>query len=279
MTRWMHMAVATAGVCAALASAPAAALTSQLTLQWTGVDLIDLDPDDGVSPSITFTTAVKFLPLSTASNMAYSYTPDGQFEQGARNGSAMDGDMYFPFGPDRQDSAVTLYNLSTSSQGELTGTSGFSLSVQGSGLGYEAPSLDMGHPWAYGAADYRSSIVGLLGFQLSANTLASFTLSGQGSVTGGTAQASALNAVFAQVYTYGTDSASVQIDGRGSFTRTLNIGNLTNQVAVGNLTFSAETTGYFSGAAPVPEPQGWALLLAGAAVVSGWRRRVFTSPA
>lgn len=269
----LRMALAAAGVCAALGSAPAAALTSQLSVQWVGVDLVDLDPDDGVTPSISWITEMTFLPLSTASTMAYSYTADGAFVESSRNGSVMDGTQFFPFGPSQSSSAVSLYTLSASSQGVQSGPNGFKLSVQGGGLGYEASGLDMSHPWAYGSAQYQGSISGLVAFTLSANTLATFTITAQGSVVGADAHASASNSLFAQAYTYGTDSAGGQYEVQGSFMRRFNVGNLESRAVNGNLVMSAQTTGYFSAAAPVPEPAGWALLLAGGAVVAGWRRR------
>jgi len=264
MTRVMQAAVGAVGLCAALAISPAWSMTSQGSVTWLGVELIDLDPDDGVAPAITFLSPMQFGPMVSLSNQAYSFTPEGDFVAGARNGWASDG-VWSPIASSVVQAQASLYNLSGSSAGAQAGDTRFTLTVQGSGLGYEAPGLNMNHPWAYGAAQYQSSVSGALAFSLTANTLATFSFAGDSTVAGATDQAHGSMDLMMQVYTYGTDTASYRHEVLGSFTHQLTVGNLQSREVQGNLLVSAQTTGYFTNA--VPEPEALGLLLAGVGVV------------
>lgn len=142
-------------------SAAFAGATSSATLNGFTVTLYDLNPGDGVAPSIAFTLA----------NGLYGSYVRTSATDGAIGSQAANAWSLQPFGPTQADSVVGLAQASAAISGSLA--SGLNLSAQGSAGGTLTPGF--GSDYAASAATASSdNYYYSMNFLLSPNTLAVF---------------------------------------------------------------------------------------------------------
>jgi len=282
------------GSSAALASATSSASVNGLT-----VTLYDLNPGDGVAPSIAFTLA---------SGLYGSYVrtsaTDGAIGSQTNNAWSLQ-----PFGPALANSAAGLAQASAAIGGSLA--NGLALSAQGSAGGTLTPGF--GSDYAASAAHASSEYsYNSMSFLLSPNTLAVF-----GGTFGLFAQTTVgLVSVPQPPYTQYSERASasvtVSVNGVGpsgsgtqnnsqneslsaTYTTTYNpqtgqwvytgqtfslldrqlaasFTNASGAAITGYLTLALGVSGYSSVLTAVPEPSTYLLMLAGAAVLIARRR-------
>jgi hypothetical protein len=281
-------------------SAALAGATSSATLNGFTVTLYDLNPGDGVAPSIAFTLA-----QGLYGSYVRTSATDRAIGSQADNAWSLQ-----PFGPAQADSAVGLAQSSAAISGSLA--NGLRLSAQGSAGGTLTPGF--GSDYAASAATASSEYsYNSLSFLLSPNTLAVFggtydlfaqttvglvsvqqppytqysesanasvtvTVNGVGPSGSGTqnnSQNQSLNAGYTTsynpqtgqwVYT-GQTFSLLDAQLAASFT------NASDAAITGFLTLSLGVSGYSSVLTAVPEPSTYLLMLAGVAVLIARRRR------
>lgn len=262
---------------ASLAAAPGwAAVSSSAQMGPLQVQLFDLDPGDGITPSLQFTNMGTNTSLYTLAMTPSPYVYDMQIDTGAT-----------PWQPGSVAALAGVAQASAAIEG--TGTAaGTRLTAAGSAGNFE--SL-----YAFEAARYTGSTDAPLtnsAFTLSANTIA--VLSGVATVAAsGTAttvlEEYAAATVHIELAGFGGGGSGSQAahdtlatGGYGSAqpfsfgsSRLLSVSflNQTSGDLSGTLSLAANVSGYVY-ATPVPEPRSWALLMAGLTAV-GWcaRRR------
>jgi hypothetical protein len=271
-----HLLV-TAGLAlaASLATAPSwAAVSSSAQMGPLRLQLFDLDPSDGITPSLQFTNMGSNTSLYTLATTPTPYAYDMQIEIGTT-----------PWQP--------------GSIAALAGVAQASAAIEGSGSAADTRLWAAGgagnfdSPYSFESARYSGSAdAPLMGgvFTLSANTFA--VLSGVAAVAAsGTATtvleeyaAATVHIELAGLGGGGSGAQSAQdtlaTGGYGSAqpfsfssSRLLSVSflNLTTDDLSGTLSLTANVSGYVY-ATPVPEPRSWALLLVGLTAV-GWRAR------
>ena len=288
------MKLLTLAIAATLVASPAFAdSTSSASLGPMTMQLFDLDPSDGVTPSITFLPFVPPYSGSITFAAASFYDPfSAPTGQSQRNYAAT------PWNP----VAASQSTLVAGAAASLTGSTPFNpnnalLSASGRSITPVSanPDLAVGY-------DAHVGFAGQSNFTLSANTM--MTLSATAAVSAW-AQAgnSALHhhdEAFASVvlaisgpgpsggggqYTVGQLDILLQLfagDGPQSFSDSKNFGLSFVNLTSGNLTGGIEADVYVSGSSPstplplpVPEPEAYAMLLAGLGLlgfVARWRK-------
>lgn len=280
---------AVAAACLAGAAGPAlAAATSSATLGQFTITLIDLDPNDGIAPSISF------LPYGAAGGPgiygqadSYSLSPESAVFQT---------DTRKP-GKSLSDTAQTASSgASASMTGSIAGAGVAALSASGYALTSAEAS---GHYYATASAPAAETRE----FVLSANTMVSFSALGNISASytlGGTAAAqegeSALGVVMLGVGGFAADGESVlrdlqrryvslqfQIDGTvpagpaadsWAGLLTASYSNLSNHAANGQFYAEVEAGGRsLASVAAVPEAETYTMLLGGLALLGAVVRR------
>lgn len=260
---------------ASLAAAPGwAAVSSSAQIGPLQLQLFDLDPSDGITPSLQFTNMGSNTGLYTLAMTPAPYAYDMQIDIGST--------------PWQAGSVTALAGVAQASAAiEGTGT------AAGTRLWAAGGAGNFDSLYAFEAARYSGSAdAPLMGgvFTVSANTIA--VLSGVATVAAsGTATtvleeyaAATVHIELAGLGGGGSGAQSAQdtlaTGGYGS-AQPFNFGNsrllsvsFLNQTAgdlSGTLSLTANVSGYVY-ATPVPEPRSWALLLAGLTAV-GWRAR------
>lgn len=278
-----HLTLLAAAACALCAALPAsAASNASASISNFTVTLFDLNPNDGVAPSISYLTSPYGSFVSTSANDSTS---------GSQSGN---GFSFLPFGPASSTSAAGVASASGQVSGNLG--SGLLITAAGSAGGAVLPGFSSSF-----SAEAFGAYFGF-GFQLSPFTLvvfegtvdllaqttvgaesdpqffffntenafagASINVSGPAAGGGGGNQNSSdgrsLFANFQQVFN--PDTGNFEFVGEtqtlsgvsvaGSFT------NFSSGTLQGSLTFSASVGGQSSVTA-IPEPGTWALMLAG----------------
>jgi len=273
-----------------------AATTSTASLHGFSVTLYDLNPGDGVAPSITF-----------ANSGAYGSYVRTSASDGAVGSQSNNAWSLQSFGPASASAAVGLAQASAAISGSLNG-GGLTYSAQGSALGTALPNFPTNYSASASIGDFQG-----LTFSVSPYTLAVFngtfdlfaqTTVGQITTTqpyyyltensGASASISVYGAGVAgsqgsqqssqsrQIYAYsnqvydpqtgqytftGQTFSEVAVPLAASFT------NFTSGSQSGTLNLSLSVTGTSSIPAAVPEPATYAMMFAGLAVLLAARRR------
>jgi len=267
------------GLGAAPSHAAVGAVSSSVQASLISYRLIDLDLNDGVTPSILFGEVFQARSVS-GSNLAAVYDPSGYPVFGPHGGTYQDHDHYPS--PVPGTVAGSLSTASSSATNGLQGVWGLSVAAAGQTSGYDARGLDPMQVSLYSSGYYSGQAVGRLAFSLSANTVALFSFDGAAfTMAEPTSHGQGNGGVDLGVYLGDTSSTwrSGQMDGPGSFSVRLGAYNRTAAAQSGHLSMTADVLGMVYGAAPVPEVQTWGLGLVGVAVVMGARRRVAVCPA
>lgn len=160
-----------AAACAALAfgSSAWAAASASATLSGLTVTLYDLNPTDGIGPSITF--------QSNSTYGSYVSTSASDFSIGSQSGA---GWSFSPLGPAGSSSAKGGAQAGAAVSGSLG--SGVTMSASGSAAGWTvAPPDFFSNVTSFGADAYAGAQFGSLRFELSPFTLA--VINGQASLT------------------------------------------------------------------------------------------------
>jgi len=251
-------AVALAAAASANATSFASASIGPIQIQ-----LIDLDPTDSVLPSIVFSNAI--------SSFTNAYATDGL------------GTVNYIWSPG--SSTVGTASITASTSGATASSlQGAQTSISGQASG-GAGGVSASY-WGYISSPYYAS------FTLSANTAVRFstvatlavsTTVGASPTASGAEFARAEVSFFANGYVghYSQNSNSAIYDyvgsnaGQKSFTETLNASlmNFSSSAMSGTVTAQTYITGNSSIAAAVPEPETYAMLLAGLGVVGAVARR------
>ncbi len=289
-----------------LATPALAASTANLQFTSVNVQLIDLDTDDGITPSVSFSSG------SSRGEVTYSFVRPGS----SGNESATFTGLFGAWSPGTASVAGDF----GSAVATLSGSgmpSGSSLSASGTatapGDGFCLPGSGGSNTCFTTRASYSSSVdpAGFSSsFTLSPNTLMVFTVdaniavaatgggrtaqfdtffftngdtssagaslavSGTGPTGSGFQSSNDNRSLFADAfYDFGS---GVFIPSSNSFTGQLGVSftNLSSGDLTGNLTMNFRVSGTAYGdALLVPEPSAWALMLAGLATVAGVARR------
>lgn len=248
-----------------------AAVQSEAYLSNLSVTLIDLDPLDGLAPSISFASGLITSPLVRAGSAPlYDTHGSGLF-------APLDVEIQTP--TDRASATVS---------GPTFGADG---SFRNAGMRVSALANDSGpnafaSPEAFVYAPYGG---GGFTFSLSPNTQASFTATGSTSVTAtvgadrqsGSAEASLFVIGVDRQSQYQTDVAYSWLGesdqpGQDATSRALQVDfvNATGGWLGGDFQATVRVDGFTGAMAPpVPEPSTWALMLLGAVAVGGVTRR------
>lgn len=226
--------------------AHAASVSAEASIRQFSIELIDLDPNDGITPFISF------------SNVTYDASSEYRLNGGA----------------------TTLLRDSLDSAGStgVTGPVGSASTSSTATSWSSAATLDgnpAGSPVALAAIFYRASYI------LSPATRAVFTFEGDISApsASGPGYSTASAFMASELYVYPDDwshprSFSLLGQSPGAFSYTGEVRSLAGEQASGMLQLSTGVEAYLYGpAAPVPEPSTYAMLLAGVAIVGAARRR------
>lgn len=278
-----NILVATATLVALLSHAPAqAAASSSAGLNNFTVTLIDTNPLDGIGPSITFAGTSYAWTYAYASN---PLTNDAGFVTGALPFAAVN---YASLAGSASSTAQTIGGASPVMTGNTTVVG--SISASGTSLGTAStPGTDYSEYAATAGWNYDPTYA-LSQFTLSAHTVAVFTATGTAtaSVTQSAFEESASG--YAQLNAWGKGASGVgtqdnndhtgvlfnNLSGPGSATSTSDLGvvffNNTSKDMVGNFQAYASVEGH-SFAQAVPEPESYAMMLAGLGALGFVARR------
>jgi hypothetical protein len=278
---------AIACACLVLAGAPVfAAATSSATLGNVRITLIDLDAGDGIAPSIAFLPGPQYIGGPYVSGNAHSFVPGEEFGNFERMGSKADASI--------SDSAHTALASSAASVTGAAGGAGFSgLSASGA-----AQSALDGYGRYHGFATVPAASGGQ-GFVLSANTMVQFSMTGSatasytlgynaqssegefasallrllvsGAAADGLGELTDVQQQSAAVMSFIGESAPGPDSASWSGLLTASYSNLSAQSSLGHFYAEANVDGLSVSA--VPEPETYAMLLAGLGLVGALARR------
>lgn len=294
-----------AAVTALVAAGPAAAAssaTASATLSNIQIQLFDLDPTDGITPSISFTVS--------GSQPNYGAASAGwQNATGSSNASSTFFSDAGPWKPGSASAATEFAQSFASLSGNNT-ASGSTMTSSGVATS-PGNAVYLDYPWIVPAASFNGQAQApswSVSFSLSANTVAVFSAFGSASAEaveggkvvypwftsyqGNTASAQVGVSVSGPSSSGGWQNASdsfnvfanswyddwngTWINGVNSSSGTLGVSflNLTGGALVGSLTFQTSVYGNaYGNAVPVPEPGSIALMLAGLGVIATVARR------